>query len=225
MMKLAPKLKALLGDGYFRAGATAIHYGSRREGRDIDLTLVQPEEPRSPGVQLGRLDLFLVSYARFDALLSVLDPNVVEPIATGTVVLGDQDWFAGLGRALPARRSDSTCVEHALLSSIRAFEYSASHLAGYRAGGERRCLTMARTDLSFSISYASFAKRYARVGAAPCTLRELAGAGQLLAGGFWEYFEEQKDNTPDPRELEGWLVAWERELPETLKRIGVRGFE
>lgn len=209
--RLSELLRELLGDQYFNEGGEAVLYGSTSDGRDIDILLVQEEEPPAAVVVSGQLDIYVLSRKTFTWLLDLLDPHVTEPVLTGSVLIGDEGRWRELHDSLENTRGSRDAVWHACRRSL--VEYLNAEELHRAASTLTGRLEWAFQTLSFSISYACFASHYSS-GGSVCTLRDLAKARRLLMPEFWEFRTTVKNGaaTLEPSDVEQWLRRWAEHL-------------
>lgn len=198
-------VQSLFSDGE----QTIIWYGSRREGRDIDLLAIDDSASGTTSMRLGRIDLAAMTRWQFERLSTVADPVVTEPVLTGVLLVGDTAVFDDARTRLIGAHPRAEAVEHALR---RSHEDSASvprFLTQYRELQDHRCLHWALHNLSFAIAYLSFARRYSAPHATVCTLRQLRDEGDVLLPEFWDWYDVAKHNSHiSPAEAMMWVDRW-----------------
>jgi len=214
--ELRRALTCLLGENSVQKGTFAILYGSAKPDRDLDLMLLDAEFTPVSSLTIGHLDVFVLSHARFKALLGVLDLVVTEPILTGKVILGQEAEWERIGRETRCTPAGSSAVLHSAARSCEEFIKSLALWQEYSDTNDPSLLRWSLHSLSFSASYLSFARHYAEPIAYPCTLAELRESGQLLLPDFWAYWDSVKSTgTVDTSDVERWLLCWSNVLAGT----------
>lgn len=212
--ELRAALCALLGRDYLAAGMQVVVYGSRRRTRDIDIVVVQPQETATPSLKVGQLDLFVVSRKRFDRLLGVLDLLAVEPALTGELVYGDAPAWSAVRDRLVETPPSGRCVEHACRRSLEEYLVACRLWEQYEQDGDPELPEWAFVNLSFSVSYASFARFYAQPGSKACTLDGLIRAEKVFLPEFWAFRNgvKQKNDDVEADSVGDWLSTWGRTI-------------
>ena len=218
--ELSSALLTLMGDDFFGpGGASAIVYGSRREDSDIDLMIVSPKSEVCLPVQLGKADLLLIESNLLQYELSVLDPTFSAPFLSGELLLGDESWWQWNRARLSSATAMPQAVHHATEPSTECLTYTNQYLSqlehlSHRGPAEmceggQTILASALRNLSFSISYASFAAHYSRPASKACLLHDLEREGALHLPEFWAFYRAMK-NTRSLREADvrSWVSTW-----------------
>ncbi len=95
-----------------------VHYGNKN-GADVDLLAVIPDEPPEPIVwKHGVVDLLTVGLSQCCRLLALMDPGMLEPVRNGTLVSGSADTWQQLQRVLDEPAPQSDVLAHLMLSSM-----------------------------------------------------------------------------------------------------------
>jgi hypothetical protein len=214
-MDLREALVEVLGQAFLGDDVHGVVYGSGRAGRDVDVVVIQPDDPPTATMVVGQLDLCVISRARLKWFLERMDLMFTEPVLTGELFAGDAGSWSQLRDELRARRPDSRCTNHACRRCIE--EHLSAVALAERAYSESspKATTWSLQNLSFSIAYASSASHFAR-GGPVMTLEEMRASGLLREPAFWEFRDRQKA-TPPLSELRAWLETWGQAL------CGVRG--
>jgi len=202
-------LLSLVGFDFPAGDNTAILYGSRRPGRDIDILVVLNCAPPVPTAVLGYLDLLMFGRDYFDTALSLFDPVVVEPVLTGELLFGNEQFLADWRKQVTCGHPGKDSVNYLLARSVTELVSSRHILNGDTGVGEY--VKWSFQNLSFSIAYASFAKRYAKADSTPCTLNDLVRDGQAYLPGFWRFRDEVRGGARlGPDTVQRWLDEWSR---------------
>lgn len=196
-----------LGEQFLSDDVHVVRYGSHSGTGDVDLLIVQPQDPPAAVAIMGRLDICIVGRERFQHLVDLLDIMVVDPLLTGSVLAGDRDRWAQLGSDIRGRKPSARAIEHACARSIEEY---ANALSFARGGGRIDLPFLSLMSLSYSISYASTAIQYRR-GARVRPFRELNQDGGLVLPEFWEFHASQKRSVSIDS-LSPWLAFWGRWL-------------
>ena len=203
-------LLKLFGQPYFQSKCTAVLYGSQKKGRDIDILLIQEGRTPTPHLLAGQMDFFIVSKSDFKALLKLLDPIVVEPALTGQILFGDTDKWKRLKKRVSNTKPKPACSEHALLKSLEETLSTNRIWRQYQSERDPILLEWTFQNLSFAISYLSFAKYYSQLNSSPCTLSKLINKGKVLLPDFWLYRSSVKNGSSELNStyLEHWISLW-----------------
>ncbi len=206
-------LTCVLGQDSVRNGAFAILYGSAKPDRDLDVMVLDPGFTPAAAVTIGRLDAFVLPYARFRSLLRVLDLVVSEPVLNGRVIIGEEAEWERIARETRGTPAGSDAVLHSAGRSCEEFVKSLALWREYSDTNNQSLLHWLLHSLSFAASYLSFARHYAEPNAYPCTLEELKNSGRLLLPEFWPYWESVKSTrTVGASDVEQWLLRWSNVL-------------
>lgn len=199
----------LFGETHFQSGAYAVLYGSEK-GRDIDVLLVQEDRIPTQNLLAGQTDFFIISKSNFDMLLGLLDPVVVDPVLSGEIILGDSNEWYKLRKQIKDTSPETACSEHAVLRSLEESLSTNRIWCQYQNESDPVLLEWAFQNLSFAISYLSFARRYSQPESKTCTLSTLINHGQILLPDFWEYRASIKSSLskPDSESVKHWIGKW-----------------
>jgi hypothetical protein len=190
---LADILKTLLGARWEEKDGHAVLYGSRSKDRDIDILLIQNDGFFVPSILIGQLDLVIMDSVSFIQSMRLLDPLVLEPVQTGSHILGDSITWDGLLSATRTAAPVRECVTHLALRSLRPNSSALEFWTDFVATERRENLAWAINNLAFSISYMSFSKFYNENGNTPTTMHFLATTGAMLVPAFWDDFMRAKE--------------------------------
>lgn len=178
-----------------------ILYGRQGGQSDTDLFIVTPDTPPFPYCILGAVDMAMMDIQTTEGLLGLFDPIATEPVLTGEQLLGPEASLEALRARLQAQRTDPEIVRYLrrrgleeLLGAVRQAESALGSKAG--------CVWTLQ-NLSFAISYLSFARHY-ETHAQAATLRQLEETGGRLWPEFWRFYDRAKRDPPGA-ELCGWL--------------------
>lgn len=204
-------LGCLMGPAFLKTAVAGVWYGSRRPGADIDIMVVQESEAASIGTLCGNLDLFVLGRARFEALVKLRDPMVTEPILTGELVFGDRRVWAGLRGDLEHSAPSADCVSHCCRRALEEALSAHNFCCTAEASGTLTHARWALDNLSYAISYLSFARHYAGQGAKACTLQQLIRERGALFPEFWDFWRSgRREKLTDVGLVRGWLENWFR---------------
>lgn len=200
----------LFGQPYFQSKCTAVLYGSQKKNRDIDILLIQKDRTPTPHLLAGQIDFFIVSESNFKTLLKLLDPVVVEPVLTGEILFGDTDKWDRLKKRVSNTKPKHACSEHAGLKSLEETLSTNRIWRQYQSERDPILLEWAFQNLSFAISYLSFAQYYSQPNSFPCTLSNLIDKKKILLPDFWLYRHSVKNGSSElnSTSLEHWISLW-----------------
>lgn len=149
-----------------------ISYGSKEEGRDIDIFAVYEYPVENYRYTLGMLDIFAVGKEIFDFFLRMHDIIVTEPLHTGKVILGDISEWNDIKRIYLNTPPDLEAIYYLKSKSFQVAEQADVFLKRYESGVAYQDFVSFWVNLSFAIAYMQFAFVYKR-GAFPVTLEEV----------------------------------------------------
>ena len=209
--ELREALRRLLGEHYLRQTVHVVLYGSRKPERDIDIVVVQSEKARGPTLTVGRLDLFVIERKQFTALLSLLDPVITEPLLTGELLFGNSASWELLQKKTRGVAPNRAAEEHATRRSFEEYLIADQLWQQYQTDAAPETLRWCLQNLSFSISYASFARHYASAEAQVLSWAQLRTLGKALLPEFWSFYDRVKEHDDlQPASVAHWLPAWAR---------------
>ncbi len=192
ILKIKKALITLLGNDYCENEVKVILYGSQKNGRDIDIMITQNNTFLSQAFVVGKLDIFSISYKKYEKLLKLLDPIVTEPILTGKLLFGDKkEWLkekSNLLKQIPSNRNVNYFVNRCFEEFLSAVQI----LNQYKSQNSADILIWAFKNLSYSIAYASFAQYYNTPNKKVCPLNELIKEKNIIFPEFWDFRDKVK---------------------------------
>ena len=203
-------LASAIYGGMTPQGSCLVWYGSGVEGHDVDLVLVQESPVPFPRAIVGQLDVSLFSVGEFLQLTNLLDPAATEPLLTGHLIGGDDSIWHRLVGAVGSIVAATDSVVHLQSRSLKNALIVGDILARAKDTDEQDHLRWALINLSFSISYASFAKYYRRLPYGAVTMKRLREEAALLLPEFWPFLDRVKRRQDQLlyRDARGWLDRW-----------------
>lgn len=187
-----------------------LRYG-RESGEDSDYLAVYEKQPLTEHVVLGRLDLFAIGRNTLLTRLGLMDPQLTEPILTGSLVAGAKRTFATFQANLLKVRSMPESLGHLLRRSHASYLFALESydlLCEQRDWGYQR---LAAVNLSFAITYHIAAGYY---GQRRCHARRIADLIARSPRNYRLLFQDISDvkhsHQIKPSRLLQCLLRWER---------------
>lgn len=185
-------------------------YGSQISGHDLDILIVQRNPVATPSLIAGMLDLSLISEKDFHRRLKLLDPFVTEPLFTGKMLSGNHTEFSDLKKQIQNITPTQECLEYLVQESMNLTIKTCNLWNNIKETNEFEYLKWVLQNLSFSISYKSFACFYNQENSRPCTLNDLILLKKILLPSFWEYRGKARKNSHNITcsNIEMWISKW-----------------
>lgn len=191
----------------FPTAELVVRYGSVAPGSDVDLLIIVPAGMAAPVYDLptDALDAFVLDRAAFEERYRAFEPEVTEPILTGSTLLGDPTVHRRAQRFLR-----SATVPRAASLRLRLLGIGIAHAgrAFHHLHPEPRSLQRAMVNATFALSYAAFASRYERNPSGAATLTEVIGDGRyphLAAALAFNRYAKREPSLLTCATVRGWL--------------------
>jgi hypothetical protein len=115
---LAPIVSRLYGDSLH----FAVLYGSQKPKSDIDLFIVSNNTSRN--YYTGWLDIYELHKDDFLHQLTHLDMSVLDPLFSGTLIMGDTDLFTQSKQFFHSKAIDSSVIDYYIseISQLSSFQ-------------------------------------------------------------------------------------------------------
>jgi hypothetical protein len=161
---------------------SAVQYGNQDEAQDVDILIIQSDEPKATVFSLGRIDCLCLSTQEYSSLLDLWDPTVTEPILTGTQLYGTPKWLEQQRTLLHTLPFNTNTIQHLQRESARHFLATSSFLNNPAESIPTSKLLWILINFSFAVSYGSFCTFYCRQQdkKSPVTLNELTRVDNYL---------------------------------------------
>lgn len=204
------KIRGLIGPELANTALAGVWYGSKTRGSDLDLVIIQEEEPASLGILCGNLDLLVLGRTRFESLAKVRDPLVTEPLLSGSMLFGDSDFWRSALVEVKNTPTPEGCSTHCCRRGIEEALAAHNLCCTAEASGSLEHARWALENLSYSISYISFAKHYSEKRSRACTLEDLIRRKRILLPEFWTFWRANRrrrlnDIGAVRKQLDGWF--------------------
>ena len=184
-----------------------IYYGSRKLGRDLDLFVIQQAPAADKSMEVGLLDLAVMSEIEFMRCIQLFDPAVTEPLLTGSLLCGKKQTWNRYRETLQKFRPTSKCIAYLKTQANKQFCTAADMLELAIQTNTPYYSFLALKSISWSISYLSFAQYYADKSSPVCSFKTMATKDRLLFPKFWFYFRSLKERNMsiEFNRVEEWL--------------------
>lgn len=157
-----------------------VHYGSRKQGSDVDLLVVYDQPPLQNKLYMGKLDILALGITEFMGMLKHHDVFVTEPILTGELKRGNQNsWDVTVEKYMEMRPQEDS-IYYLIARAFNVASQAKVFLSNLTVSPGGHEAMYFWTNLSFAVAYFQFAMMYAE-GKFPVTLKEATKECKLLA--------------------------------------------
>jgi hypothetical protein len=207
--EIATLIERLLGRDFCSHLCAAVLYGASGANHDVDMLMIQETPVPVPLIKIGRLDVTVLHKANFDTLVVRRDPIVTEPILSGQVVIGDTE-FLNCSKNVLMNSGPEKCCDYLIRKSLEQTAAVDTQWRQFEHASEALSLDWLLQNLSYAISYMSFAKYYKGKSSSPCTLAHLIETKQVCLPEFWAYrrLVKQGARSLEASSLRNWFQEW-----------------